>query len=172
MKGDFLPKFIEAITRFGKDVYVTWQWESLYYKGIKVSGYDRKRAYTGFKNLEKRGIILSSGRGFKFTRKGRDWFRTSSLRYYRQAGIQWDGKWRVVIFDIPREFNRERNRFRYRLKTIGFFMMQESVFVFPYPCEIELAPYCKQLKIRDYVNVIIAESIGDIENEVRKSFNL
>jgi len=172
MKGDFVPKFIGAVMRFGKDVYNTWQWETLYYKGIKVSGYDRKRAYAGFRNLEKRGIILSSSTGFKFTRKGRDWFHASLLRYHRQAGIQWDKKWRVVIFDIPRELNRERNRFRYRLKTIGFYMMQESVFVFPYPCETELAPYCKSLKIGDYVNIIVAESIGDIEDEARKIFNI
>ncbi|MEK7121278.1 MAG: hypothetical protein AAB857_01065 [Patescibacteria group bacterium] len=83
MKGDFIPKFVEAVIEFGKGVYDTWQWESLYYKGFRVSGYDRKRAYTGFKNLEKRGIIEKNGIQYKLTKTGKNWLEKSQTKYFK-----------------------------------------------------------------------------------------
>lgn len=53
---------------------------------------------------------------------------------------KWDGKWRVVIFDISTESNFVRNVFRRKLKEFGFQLLQMSVWVYPFPCieEIEL----------------------------------
>ena len=50
MKGDFVLKLIKSIGGFGIDVYDTWQWQPIYYKGWKVSGPDRRRVYGDFKN--------------------------------------------------------------------------------------------------------------------------
>src|SRR3989344_4643132 len=60
MKGDFVIKFIEAIIETGKEMNEVWNWEPLYYKGIRVKGHnynDFKKSYKGIKNLEQRGII-------------------------------------------------------------------------------------------------------------------
>lgn len=48
---------------------------------------------------------------------------------------RWDGIWRVVIFDIPKNKNRLRDVIRFHLKKIGFIQLQKSVWVFPYNCE-------------------------------------
>src|SRR3989338_118105 len=54
----------------------------------------------------------------------------------------WDGKWRIVIFDIPEnERRRMRDAMRQKLQKIGFYQMQKSVWVFPYPCEKEIRLY-------------------------------
>lgn len=48
---------------------------------------------------------------------------------------KWDGKWRVVIFDIH-EFKRTtRDRIRKNIAHFGFLKLQNSVWVFPYECE-------------------------------------
>ncbi len=47
---------------------------------------------------------------------------------------KWDRKWRVIIFDIPKKYNRVRDLFRMRLKQLGLFKLQDSVYVSPYPC--------------------------------------
>lgn len=172
MKGDFIPKFIEAVIEFGKGVYDTWQWESLYYKGIKVSGYDRKRAYTGFKNLERRGVIERNGIQYKFTKTGKDWLERSQIKYFKLQNKKWDGYWRVVIFDIPQEYSKKRNILRRRLQWWGLHMLQKSIFVFPYSCEKELGYLCSQLKLSDYVDVIVAKHIGSREREMRKYFKI
>jgi len=53
----------------------------------------------------------------------------------------WDKKWRVVIFDI-REIHRvRRNDLRKLLISLGFKLLNKSVWIFPYPCDdvVELA---------------------------------
>lgn len=47
---------------------------------------------------------------------------------------RWDRKWRVVIFDIPEKYKDLRNAFRERLRQLGLYQLQESVYVSPYPC--------------------------------------
>jgi CRISPR-associated endonuclease Cas2 len=51
---------------------------------------------------------------------------------------KWDGKWRVVIFDISTESNFVRNVFRRKLKEFGFQPIQMSVWVYPFPCVHEI----------------------------------
>lgn len=63
----------------------------------------------------------------------------------------WDGKWRMVIFDIPNEFKRERDVLREKLKLLGFYKLQESVFIFPFPCEREIKYLREYLGISEHV---------------------
>lgn len=68
--------------------------------------------------------------------------KTETLRYdienmeIKEPG-QWDGKWRIVFFDIPAS-HEARNHFREKLLSLGFFQMQKSVYVHPYPCDKEI----------------------------------
>ena len=176
MKGDFIPKFIKAVIDIGIAMHDMWHWEPLYYKGIRVKGRDYndfRKARVGFSNLKKRGLITERLDGqFQFTPKGKDWYRGALFKYWKSTGQKWDKKWRVIIFDIPQELHNKRNIFRSKLKYLGFYMIQKSVFVFPYPCEEELARYCSQLKVGDYINVILAENLGYIDNEVTRYFDL
>jgi phenylacetic acid degradation operon negative regulatory protein len=50
-------------------------------------------------------------------------------------GMKWDGKWRMVIFDVP-ELNRPlRAKLRKRLIDEKFGCLQQSVWITPRPCE-------------------------------------
>jgi phenylacetic acid degradation operon negative regulatory protein len=173
MKGEFIPKFIKAFIETGKDIYEIWQWQPLYYKGWKVSGRDHGKVYGNFKNLKRRGLVsrLSDG-GYKFTKNGARWFEASKLKYLELGKGKWDKKWRIVIFDIPQEMHNQRNWLRKKLKSLGFYMLQKSVFVFPYSCEEELGYVCGRLGVGDYVDIIVADSIGSQEEEVKKFFKL
>ncbi len=173
MKSDFIIKFIKTIRDTGKDLYQIWQWQPLYYKGFHVSGFDYKKAEKGFRNLQHRDIIRkTSDNNYRFTNKGRKWFSNAMLRHsYLEYG-KWDKKWRIIIFDIPEELHKNRNQLRAKLKNLGFYMLQKSVFVIPYPCEKELGYICKSLKISDYVDIIVAESVGFKEKEIKKIFKI
>jgi len=50
----------------------------------------------------------------------------------------WDGKWRVVIYDIPARDRSLQLVIRDALKAMGFYQMQESVYLFPHPCYDEV----------------------------------
>ncbi|MFC1757127.1 CRISPR-associated endonuclease Cas2, partial [Patescibacteria group bacterium] len=50
----------------------------------------------------------------------------------------WDGKWRLVLFDVPEKRRNARDALRNKLQELGFRELQKSVFVFPYPCRDEI----------------------------------
>jgi len=75
----------------------------------------------------------------KITKEGR--FR--ALRYkLADMGVapqkRWDGRWRVVVFDIPEKYKQMREIFRENLKTMHFYPLQKSVWVHAYPCFDEI----------------------------------
>lgn len=54
---------------------------------------------------------------------------------------KWDGKWRVIIFDIPAvpaASNAIRDVFRKKLKEFGFYQLQKSIWLYPFECEKEI----------------------------------
>ena len=84
----------------------------------------------------------------------------------------WDGKWRVIIFDIPDKYRkRARDALREKLKELGFCPLQKSVWVLPYPCEKEIQFLCELFDITPFINILIADNIyNDIK--LRKYFKL
>ncbi len=52
-------------------------------------------------------------------------------------GRSWDGRWRLVLFDLPITRNNERARLRRYLREKGFGCLQKSVWITPDPCEEE-----------------------------------
>lgn len=47
----------------------------------------------------------------------------------------WDGKWRIVMFDVSEKRRATRVRLRHMLENAGFVRLQDSVWVYPYPCD-------------------------------------
>ncbi len=84
---------------------------------------------------------------------------------------QWDGKWRVVFFDIPEKKKRARNALREKLRDLGFCEMQKSVFAFPYECQDEINFVVSLFEIKPYVQYA---EMTKTTNEValRKLFKL
>ena len=171
---DFIKKFIQAGEQIcdglGKlEGLITY--ETLYKKMYRVPDsfdiYDKN-----LKILQKRGMIRKGKKGFRFSDRGRDWFIKSRIKYFELRNKKWDKKWRVIIFDIPEELHNERNNLRRKLKSLGFYILQKSVFVFPYPCEEELGDLCAKIGVGDYVDIIVAESIGFKEEEIKQIFAL
>lgn len=84
----------------------------------------------------------------------------------------WDGKWRVIIFDIPDKYRkRARDALREKLKTLDFYPLQKSVWVHPYPCQKEIQFLTELFDITRYVNILVADNIYD-DIKLRKYFKL
>ena len=47
----------------------------------------------------------------------------------------WDRKWRILIFDIPETRKPTRENIRRSLERLGLTRLQDSVWIYPYPCE-------------------------------------
>jgi len=83
----------------------------------------------------------------------------------------WDGKWRIVIFDIPEKLKKSRDALRRKLKNLGFYELQKSAFVFPYQCQNEIEFVIEFFNLRKYVRFGILERI-DNGLYLKKIFNL
>jgi len=83
----------------------------------------------------------------------------------------WDGKWRMVIFDIPERKRKARNALRNKLKELGFRELQKSVFVHPYPCQNEIEFIVEFFNIRPYVRYGEIMNLTN-EEDLKLHFNL
>jgi DNA-binding transcriptional regulator PaaX len=92
-----------------------------------------------------------------------------NLKLKRQS--KWDGYWRLFIFDIPEKFKRERYILSRKLKEIGMYSLQKSVYVYPFEGKDELDFIIEYYGFRKYVRFILAKEI-DNELHLRKIFDL
>lgn len=85
--------------------------------------------------------------------------------------FRWDRLWRLVIFDIPEEKKKERGALVARLKGLGFYPLQKSVFIHPYKCKNEIDFVIELFNLRRYVRLFTIKET-DIESDLRDRFNL
>jgi len=99
-----------------------------------------------------------------------------ALRYDLDALVikqpgHWDGKWRMVMFDVPENLKSVRESLRYHFKKMGFVEFQKSVFIHPYPCSGEVEFVMEFYHARRYVRFITALEI-DNALTYKKHFDL
>lgn len=51
---------------------------------------------------------------------------------------RWDGKWRLIIYDVPKARRVFAETFRRFLKKIECLKLQKSVYLTPYPCDSQI----------------------------------
>lgn len=81
----------------------------------------------------------------------------------------WDEKWRLVIFDIPEKDRIFRDILREHLNELGFYKLQNSVFVSPHPFERPILDLVDLYSATPYVRVITATKI-DNSDSIKKHF--
>lgn len=110
------------------------------------------------KRLREQGLVeqvkLKNDIIIKLTEEGRD------LVGNNFEDKEWDGKWRVVMFDIPEEKRIIRNLFRRNLKKWGFKHLQKSVWISKRNVFDKLTNYIKDLGVEKWVTVIEADKFS------------
>jgi len=84
---------------------------------------------------------------------------------------KWDGKWRIVIFDVPEDRRAKRDTFRIRLKKLGFLELQKSVWISPIDYEREINYLAKAFDIVKYAKFIVADSVSN-KKDLKKRFKI
>lgn len=74
----------------------------------------------------------------------------------------WDGYWRLVSYDIPKDLSPTREAFTDYLRAWGFYPFQESLYLQAYPCERPVEFLREYFGIGKYVRII---KVLKIEND-------
>lgn len=114
-----------------------------------------------FKRLRERGLVdfVSDEKlAYRLTDEGRQKAVIQSLAVDDK---KWDGKWRIVIWDIPEKRRNTRDLLRYQLKSWGFIPWQQSIWITKKDCAKPLREYIKKIGINDWVKVLVSDDIGD-----------
>lgn len=142
----------------------------------KSKKYSKAQIKSVMENLHKQNLIeyVSDKNGIttvRITNKGKSELKSFSIDLIKiNKPRQWDGKWRLVMFDLPVKYTRARDSLRFKLKQLGFIQFQKSAWIYPYPCTDEVLFITDYYKIGKYVEVL---EISDILNDrrLRKAFN-
>lgn len=92
------------------------------------------------------------------------------IKFRRKSKI-WDGKWRIVVFDIPEIQKKMRNFFRKRLQDIGYRQLQKSVWICPYNIADNTEDLIELCNAREYVHYLLVEEL-DNKDVLMNLFNL
>lgn len=136
-----------------------------YYRSFYFPGgyFNRKSLHrlvykmTKLKEIEK---IEKNGEVYlKLTSRGGRFF-DENLSLQKLSQRYWDGIWRLVIFDIKEIERKTREKIRRKLRSWGFAMWQESVYISPHPILPEIDEFLKSKKLFPKVVTLEARLVG------------
>lgn len=93
--------------------------------------------------------------GLKITDKGQERLAEADFNNLHIEQVKkWDGKWRIVFYDIPEKHKQSRNALIFKLKGIGFYQLQRSVWIHPLPCRNIIESICTRYEVAQYVTYL------------------
>ena len=141
-------------------------WESFLFEE-EWKEFDESRLRQKLKKLANQKVIRIYQDGdklaVKITKKG----RTKLLKYNLEdieipKPDEWDRKWRIIVYDIPKEKKNASDSLRNTLKHLGLFKLQKSVYLYPYPCS-DIMEFLRE--IYDIDEDVTYLTMGNLENE-------
>ncbi len=125
-----------------------------------------------YKDLVNKNIIFLSGDKIKLSRKGIELYKkyqTQDIKIKKPK--KWNGVWHLVCYDIPEKYKKKRDYFRYVLQDLGFYKIQNSLWVIPWECKEEIAIVCQNIGVQPFVIYMNTDRIPN-ENKLKNKYNL
>ncbi|MDO8492794.1 MAG: CRISPR-associated endonuclease Cas2 [bacterium] len=147
---------------------------------LKQFGFDKKRKKNpkylinkAVQRLIRNGLVVTEkdGKSVSVTKKGQKTLAFLEAGMIKIKRKKWDGKWRLVIFDIKEKRRNSRRQLRFLLSQIGFVRLQDSVWIYPF----ESKELVTLIKLDNFLQKeVLYLTVEDIENdqELKKYFNL
>lgn len=191
-RGETVKKILEGLMTAGEIVLLAMEPRVNLTMSDALSRYDRykskqakerateeeeRKFRNAFYYLRKKKLIDVEYRGnqmyFSLTEEGKKKagkYKINDLKI--KAAKKWDKKWRVLIFDIEDKHRVKREALRGKIKELGLYQLQKSVWVCPYEFkkEMKLLRDFFGLKTKE-MKVIAASEIED-DQPIRQFFNL
>ena len=113
--------------------------------------YLKKKGYIKIKNLEQTEGVMLTKSGLERAMR--------AMRLLAQRKKRNDGRWQMIIFDIPEEKKNSRRILREYLTFLGYQLLQRSVWVCPYDVGKETEEFLREYSIDPYVKLFLIKEI-------------
>jgi len=140
----------------------------------RYSGIPRKKYYNTIHQLKQRGVVEVSRKAatkfIRLTRKGELELLLAKSVFAKTPGA-WDGKWRIIMFDIPEPARELRDKFRWLLKKNRFVRIQQSVYISPWELNRDAVDYLRVSGLKKFIRIMRVDLLDD-DSGPRKIFKL
>lgn len=146
--------------------------KSLHRLGLMPKLREREYVVSSASKLVKKGLLRFNGRNYELTKAGEKILKLWSIHDFElKRPKKWDGKWRLIIFDIPEKKRKVRMRIPPLFTRAGLYRLQDSIWVYPHDCEDLIGLLKTEWGVGKEILYIIAD---EIENDkyLRTHFNL
>lgn len=124
-----------------------------------LKNFKSKSARTVLWRLTRKGLIEKRDGNYFLTTLGLEFLKRQKKK---SVESKWDGKWRIIMFDIPEKIKTERQRLRSQLLSLNYHMLQKSVFIGKQPLKREIMEEIIQKDLNKHVRLI---TVGEIDDE-------
>ena len=122
--------------------------------------------------LVKRGLLKFENGSYRLTVEGERILRRWQLSSHKlKKPKKWDGKWRMIIFDIPEKKRGIRKQVVTLFNQAGFYRLQDSVWIYPYDCENVIGLLKTDFGVGKEILYVIANEIEN-DRHLRHEFGL
>ncbi|HET7673024.1 MAG TPA: hypothetical protein VFK11_00735 [Candidatus Saccharimonadales bacterium] len=140
----------------------------------KLDKRKREREYRKIlRYMKANGLIKGDyEHGLQLTEKGRERALKVEIEdVFMTRPDKWDGKWRIVLYDVPEKYKKGRDALTRKLKYFSFYQLQKSVWVFPFECRKEIETITATYEIDKYVTYLETNYI-DKQEILKEKFDL
>jgi len=130
------------------------------YKGCRVNMFGIPRFLTHKRSIsstlsrmKKKGFVSYNSDGWALTSQGKKYYKekTFFLPHFDSPFKNTPPKNLIVMFDIPETKKSYRDWLRKELKTFGYILIQQSVWVGPSPLPKEFLSFIEETKLKQYI---------------------
>lgn len=130
---------------------------------LKVFGHNEQAVRVAVSRMMKQGLLQSERKGnksyYQLTDSGVSQFDEAARRIYKLHPLEWDRKWRVIMYNIPEEKRQVRDELRKELQWSGFGNLSNGCWISPNNFKNEVNLLISKYQIEEYVHLFLSENI-------------
>ncbi|WP_338469678.1 phenylacetic acid degradation operon negative regulatory protein PaaX [Niallia sp. XMNu-256] len=131
---------------------------------LKGFGHNEQAVRVAVSRMMKQGLLQSEKKGnksyYELTERGLSRINEAAKRIYKLHPHDWDGKWRIVMYNIPEEKRQVRDELRKELQWSGFGYLSNGCWISPNNFEKEINLLISKYKIEEYVQLFLSKHVG------------
>nr|WP_026105080.1 phenylacetic acid degradation operon negative regulatory protein PaaX [Halalkalibacterium ligniniphilum] len=165
--------FGDYIRHYGNEI-----WIGSLISLLQEFGHNEQSVRAAISRMNKQGWIQAKKQGNKsfytLTERGKARIEEAAERIFKLKPHTWDGKWRILMYNIPENKRNIRDELRQELIWSGFGSLSNSCWLSPNALENQVNDMIDKYEVKDYVNFFISDYYGPNEQYslIEKCWNL